>query len=547
MNRAKVKKSSNPSLSSIYFICGLAVFFTFVLNSPFIIKAFISIKETNTFFSSLLFALGLTCHLICLFISLFSLLCIKYFEKTLIIGLILISSVLSYVYAYYGYISDNQFSFMETIAKSNLKEILPYITPSFLSWFVIIGMLPTIYIYKIQLVHPPLWKNSLIKLGGICLYPLFYALTSLPSWTTYHPLLVETGLVARTPFQMIPTNFSEELYNHYKHHITPYIPYQSIGLDATNMNKTKDGKKNLLVLVVGETARSMNFELNGYARKTNPYTIKQNVISFKKVASCGTSTRVALPCLFSSSPRRTFYPFLADHQDNLLHILKRADLNLIWIDNNGAGNCQGICKSIESIVLNDLDGVVIKELRQKLKAIVNKDSFIVLHLHGSHGPDYFEKYPDSFRYFTPDCRKNDFRFCNKQALINAYDNTILYTDFVLSQVIETLQEHHTLFNSALIYTSDHGESLGEKGIYEHCTPYVIAPIEQTQVPLIVWMSDEFMKQKSLSKLCLQKKALHGAYSHDFIFHSILGLMDIQTTVYQPPLDIFESCRKTRSY
>ena len=159
----------------------------------------------------------------------------------------------------------------------------------------------------------------------------------------------------------------------------------------------------------------------------------------------------------------------------------------------------------------------------------------------------FEKYPDSFRYFTPDCRKNDFRFCNKQALINAYDNTILYTDFVLSQVIETLQEHHTLFNSALIYTSDHGESLGEKGIYEHCTPYVIAPIEQTQVPLIVWMSDEFMKQKSLSKLCLQKKALHGAYSHDFIFHSILGLMDIQTTVYQPPLDIFESCRKTRSY
>lgn len=165
----------------------------------------------------------------------------------------------------------------------------------------------------------------------------------------------------------------------------------------------------------------------------------------------------------------------------------------------------------------------------------------MLHLKGSHGQNYYTRYPNHFNQFTPACQKQEFRLCDRQTLLNAYDNSILYTDFVLHELINFLKEQNVFWNTALLYTSDHGESIGEKGIYEHGTPYLIAPQEQTIVPLIFWASDSFKEEKKLSWGCLKKEAISKKLSHDNLFHSILGLMDISTQLYEKELDLFISC------
>ena len=249
-----------------------------------------------------------------------------------------------------------------------------------------------------------------------------------------------------------------------------------------------------------------------------------------------------MPCIFSNLSRHEFFTAIADNQDNLLDILNRVGINLFWIDNNGNGNCQGVCKHVNTKILEGLDEVIVNELRTQIQQAKGKDSVFVLHLHGSHGPSYFEKYPTNFGDFKPDCRRYEFRFCDKASLDNAYDNSIQYTDYVLNEVIKILKTESKDWNPALIYTSDHGESIGEQGLYGHCAPYIIAPKEQTQVPLLIWMSQGFKTDKNISSRCLKKIENQGGFSHDNIFHSVLGLKDIKTNVYQSPLDLFESCR-----
>lgn len=520
----------------------MASYFALVLNLPFIVKTYLSAPSGTTLF----FFVALVCYLGALFISLFSLCSIKFLEKPFYILMTLMSSILSYSYVYYGTIFNGHSPVMGTLSATNWQEFVAFCTPSFLVCFIVFGIIPSILIYKIRIVRPQFLKEVAIKVLGVCVYPGFYLITALPSLPDYHALICETGLAARAPFQIVPTNFIEDVFNLVKERMMSHIPYRAVGLDATYEAQHLNGKKNLLVFVVGETARSMNFALNGYARDTNPYTSKQGVISFQKMSSCGTSTRISLPCMFSSVTRQDFFEMLAEHQDNLLDILKRAGLNVLWIDNNGANDCQGVCKRVDTIVLHGLDDIVVKEFRGQLDKLRGKDAVVVLHLHGSHGPDYYDKYPPEFQKFKPDCQQDDFRFCHREAIVNAYDNTILYSDFVLSEIINVLKQQTLFWNSALLYTSDHGESLGEQGLYEHCTPYVIAPIEQTMVPLIVWFSKSFQSEKQLSVSCMTHQSRQKSYSHDNLFHSILGVMDIKTSIYQEQLDIFKDCRLNTS-
>ena len=517
-------------------IVGLAAYFALVLNAPFIIKTHTPDIPISTFITIPLFLLSL-------FISLFSLLCVRRLEKIVFIPLTLLSSILSFGYAYYGLSFDDYSPMIATIEQTRFSELSPYLTPSFFAWFLFFGILPAYLIYQLQWVRYSFWKDSAIKCLGLLIYPVFYFSILLPSLPIYHPMLRLSGLAARLPFQIVPMNFFENAFNYYHDRWVFSFPYKEIGLDATSQSETHHQvKKNLLVLVIGETARSMNYELNGYQRKTNPYLTRKNMVSFPNVSSCGTSTRVSVPCLFSSLSRQQFSLSKASHQDNALDILKRAGFNVIWIDNNGPGDCQGVCKHMESIFTSTVDGELVNQLATQIMRLPQKDSVIILHLKGSHGPDYYTKYPPAFRQFTPDCQKNELRLCNPQTLLNAYDNTIVYTDYVLNEMIRTLKKQRANWNTGLIYTSDHGESIGRQGLYGHCAPYLIAPKEQTQVPLIVWSSPELATSKGLSMTCLHDKAVSESFSHDNFFHSILGLMNVRTTQYQNPLDVFHSCR-----
>lgn len=312
----------------------------------------------------------------------------------------------------------------------------------------------------------------------------------------------------------------------------------------------EDPYKTVLVLIIGETSRGMNFSLNGYSRQTNPYLSKEDVISFVDVTSAGTSTAVSVPCMFSHLPRTECDPVKAQNTENLLDVLQKAGYQILWLENDDG--CKGVCSRVPNKEMIEIghpalcdkdscfDEVMLEHLDDYLKK-VNQDTVVVLHLIGSHGPTYHKRYPDNFRIFTPTCDTADLQKCSRQQIINTYDNTVAYTDYIVAKAIELLKQRPN-FEAGLLYVSDHGESLGENALYLHGVPYAFAPKEQTQVPMILWMSEVMKKEDHVDYECLKEKVRPIALSHDNLFHSLLGLMEIKTELYNQQYDFFRDCR-----
>ncbi len=306
------------------------------------------------------------------------------------------------------------------------------------------------------------------------------------------------------------------------------IVLKHIATDAVKVGKTS--RTELMILVVGETARADRFSLNGYQRETNPLLAKQNVVSLSNVSSCGTSTGVSVPCMFSALGRDGYSKEAALNQQNALDVLFDHGVQILWRDNNSDSkgvatrlkyedfksptlnpNCEGECRDIG--MLSGLDKFI--ESRR------GKDILIVLHQMGNHGPEYYKRYPKEFERFKPVCMTGELQNCTRQEIDNSYDNAILYTDYFLSNVIDLLKKYDEQFATSMLYVSDHGESLGENGFYLHAAPYMIAPKEQTHVPAIVWMGKYF----DYTKEQLVPYREH-ALSHDDLFCSLLVSFEI---------------------
>lgn len=334
-------------------------------------------------------------------------------------------------------------------------------------------------------------------------------------------------------------------------------PREPVGSDARLVHVAlKTDKRRVFVLVVGETARAANFSLLGYSRQTTPELAKLDVIPFRDVTSCGTSTEVSVPCLFSEWGRQDYDERRIRNSEGLLDVLARAGYAVKWLDNQSG--CKGVCRGsgVEYEKLGpdfapDLchgdecfDAILVRRLEAELARVENethRDTVLVLHMMGNHGPAYFRRYPPEFRRFTPDCATAELRDCTREQVVNAYDNAILYTDHVLAGMVSALQARAGTIDSALLYVSDHGESLGEGGLYLHGLPYSIAPDTQTHVPMITWLSPGFVADEGLSTRCVSERG-GEPLSHDNIFHSVLGLMDVQTRAYRQDRDLFANCR-----
>jgi lipid A ethanolaminephosphotransferase len=254
--------------------------------------------------------------------------------------------------------------------------------------------------------------------------------------------------------------------------------------------------------------------------------------------------------MFSHLDKDNFSKNKANNSENILDFIANSGFSVQWRDNNTG--CKGICERVDFIDLTQIknnslcitgecfDEILLKDLRQQIIDNPN-NQVIVMHQKGSHGPAYYLRYPEEFKQFIPVCATNKLQNCDPKDINNAYDNTILYTDHVVDQVIEELKQLPSDYNTALVYISDHGESLGENNIYLHGTPYFMAPEAQTHVPFLLWFSNKFMKNFNLNTDCLNKKT-KLSFSHDNLFHSMLGLLDLETSYYQPEMDIFASCR-----
>jgi lipid A ethanolaminephosphotransferase len=308
-------------------------------------------------------------------------------------------------------------------------------------------------------------------------------------------------------------------------------------------------KPRQLLVVVGETARAQNWGLNGYRRNTTPELAQAGVINFSDVASCGSSTEVSLPCMFSPYGRRHYDREQIERHQSVLHALQRAGIPVLWRDNQSG--CKGVCDALpfdrladarDASLCNDercLDEILIHDLESRIPP-GGSDRVVVLHQLGNHGPSYFERYPARFRKFTPTCESPELGKCSREQIVNAYDNALLYTDHFLAATIGRLKGMQG-YDTAMIYVSDHGESLGENGLYLHGLPYAIAPREQTRVPMVMWFSPDFARDDRLDLACLRQRAA-GPASHDHLFSSLLGLMRVKTAVYDPAWDLLAGCR-----
>lgn len=307
----------------------------------------------------------------------------------------------------------------------------------------------------------------------------------------------------------------------------------------------------VLFLVVGETARAANFQLGGYGRATNPeLSSRPDLVYFDHATSCGTSTAISVPCMFSHLPRERFDVDQADRYTNLLDSVVKAGLAVQWRDNNAG--CKGVCARVVQASYPGkadpvhcpnsycYDEVMLTDLAARLEN-VQQDTVVIFHTIGSHGPAYSERYPPQFEVFKPACRSNELQRCTAQEVVNAYDNSILYTDHVLAKQIDLLQANASRFDSVLLYASDHGESLGEQGIYLHGMPYAFAPRVQKEVPMLFWASRGYAERTGLSLSCLKGHS-HDAISHDNLYHTVLGALSVRNAVYEPGLDLLAQCR-----
>ncbi|GAL06158.1 phosphoethanolamine transferase EptA [Photobacterium aphoticum] len=471
--------------------------------------------------------------------------------KVIIPVLILAATGVTYAMYQYGVVFDH--GMMVNVVETDTHEATSYLSPALFGWFIGLAVIPLILLWRVKVDFGASTRQLLLKKGMSILLSLVVvgAIAGL-YYKDYASLLRNHSEIKA---MINPTNFLSAGYRVLKERVyEAHLPFEVIGTDAVDRNAAlaEKGKPNVLVLVVGETARAQDYALDGYDRNTNPYLSKESILSYQNVSSCGTATAVSVPCMFSRMTHDNYDALTARHQEGLLDVLKHAGVSVTWIDNNSGS--KGVANRVNVIITqgsNDptlcpdgmcYDGILLKPLKQQL-AHIEGDTVIVLHLMGSHGPTYAKRYPKAFARFKPVCETSDLQQCSQEALINTYDNSLVYTDYILDQIIGLLKEESSKVNGAMLYMSDHGESLGEQGIYLHGMPYSIAPSQQTHIPMITWFSPTFTQHQRLDGQCMSQVAQHDKLSHDNVFHTVLGMMDISTNTYDPHLDMLAACRQ----
>ncbi|MGL6122607.1 MAG: phosphoethanolamine transferase, partial [Shewanella sp.] len=513
-----------------------ALFFVAVFNIPLFAVVQKGIEKQPEV--DLMFIATMPLFLVLALSFIFSFFSVKYLLKPFFILLTLLSSCVFFAAYQYNVLFD--YGMIENTLQTNPAEASMYVNFASIANLCLTGLLPSYFIYKADIQYRPFLKELLHKLlfmlamvVGVVIIGFFY----------YQDYSVFGRNNQELRRYIVPTYFVSHAVKYVnKNYLQAPIKYQQLGLDAKVVSVKSNDKPNLLVLVVGETARAANFQYYGYGKPTNAHTQEQGVIAFVDVSSCGTSTAVSIPCMFSRIGRDDYDPRRANAQDNVLDVLGHSGIKVQWFDNDSG--CKGVCDRVEHLVI-DLnidpalcsgkycyDQVLLNKLDEALSSAPSYDTVLVLHVIGSHGPTYYLRYPQEHRKFTPDCPRSDIQNCTQEELINTYDNTILYTDYIISQVVKKLQNKQQQFDTAMVYISDHGESLGEHGMYLHGTPYAIAPKEQTHVPMLAWVSNDFSQHNQLNMHCVAEQAAKGGFSHDNLFDTLLGLMNVNTTIYQ---------------
>jgi len=533
----------NISLTTNQLLVLTCCYISLILNIPFLMKMTNAITALDNY--SVLFLLSLPILLLSLTIIIQGTVSFRWITKPILITTVLCSSLIFYGTITYGIVFD--YGMVQNTIETDTAEALSYVNLHATLFFIIFGVIPSFLIYVVRLTFKPFFKELLSRLKLLGLSISAVLLIGMFFYSNYAAVgRNNKDLIDYiTPYKLIDASV-KFVKNHYF-----YLPLEFKVLDTTPSIVRTGEKKHVTVMVLGETARAQSFSLNGYEKPTNQYTQKQGVVSFSNMSSCGTATAVSVPCMFSRLNKENYNKREATAQQNVVDLIHLAGTDVLWISNNN-GSCKGVCTRVktEKIDTNEInplcdgeycyDEALLKPLSVKLSHLTHENTLIVLHMIGSHGPTYFKRYPEDRRVFTPDCQRSDIQNCSQEQLVNTYDNTIAYTDLVLSKIISKLsqladKEH---IETSLLYISDHGESLGESGVYLHGLPYAFAPKEQTHIPMIYW-ADPMQTDFDLS--CLKSLA-KLPITHDNVFDTLLSIMSVRTKVYNIENDPFIQCK-----
>ncbi|WP_242204526.1 MULTISPECIES: phosphoethanolamine--lipid A transferase [unclassified Pseudomonas] len=460
----------------------------------------------------------------------------------------LISAGVAYFMSQYGVMIDA--GMLRNFAETNATEVRDLLSLKLFAYILFLGVLPSWLLWKLPVNyrrwHRELFSKVIVSvasaavIGGVALAN-YQGLSSL--FRNHHEIRL----------MLVPSNYIGASAGYLREQVvSSQQPFVKIGEDAQrNPDLKLQPRKSLTVLVVGESARAENFGILGYDRDTTPKLDKEaGLIAFTDVHSCGTETAVSVPCMFSNMGRKDYDASKAKNEEGLLDVLKRAGIDVIWRDNQSG--CKGTCDRVTLQDVSNLKDPALcansecrdEILLQGLQSFIDhldKDTVLVLHQMGSHGPEYFKRYPKEYEHFTPVCESNALNNCSRESIVNGYDNTLVYTDHVLSSLIDVLRSNQDKVDTAMLYLSDHGESLGEYNLFLHGTPYMLAPEQQKHVAMLAWFSDNYQKAYSVDTHCLQMSR-DKPLSQDNLFHSMLGLLEVKSKVYQPGLDMFAGCR-----
>ncbi|NJM81345.1 MAG: phosphoethanolamine--lipid A transferase [Tabrizicola sp.] len=530
---------TRPTLSAFVLNLAVSLYLLALCNATFWSRLF-GIFEGRSV-AALVFA-GAVWALLLLVILL---LAVRQAQKPVLVALVMIAGVTSYYMDQLGVMIDREM--IQNAMTTTVAEGKHLITPAFLMHVALFGLLPSALIILVRVRRQTRWRalgGWVVATIGSAALVLGLLFTNLKGYSTVlrsnkelmgsvQPLAPISGALRYAKMMLKSTQ----------------VVVEPTGTDA------KPGpflaaatKPVLMVIVAGETGRAASWSLNGYARETNPELAQRDILYFSSATSCGTATATSLPCMFSPLTRSDYSYEGGLGHENLLDVLVHAGFKVEWWDNNtgdkdvatrvpsrfmtakdGAEFCQPEC----------IDGVFLQRL-QGVAETMTENTVIVLHQIGSHGPSYWLRYPPEREIFAPACKTPELTDCSTEEIVNAYDNTIAYTDYFLSEVIDRLDAQDRVI-PAMYYVSDHGESLGEGGIYLHGTPYFMAPEVQTHVPMVIWMSERFRASLGLDQACMAER-MGEAVSQDNMFSTVIDMLDVITTAEDEALDLADPCR-----
>lgn len=520
-----------------------SLFWALVVNRPFLAAA---LKGHEGGATGFVLALGLA--LVALHFLLLAPLATRWSTKPLLAVLIVATAFASFFMQRFSVYLDP--SMLRNVLRTDVHEARELFGWSMLPHLLLTAVLPLLLLWRVRLRPRRSWPSAIGWRLGAMLAALLLLVGAVLA--VFQPLASLMRNQKEVRYLITPANYLWSLASVAGLDArTAAGPKTPLGLDAKPGPLAAARSKPLVVvMVVGETARAANWGLNGYTRQTTPQLAQLPVIPFAEVTACGTNTEVSLPCMFAPVGRRDYDEATIRGSESLLPMLARAGVAVLWRDNQSG--CKGVCDGVPNEHMIDLkpaglcadgrclDEALLEGLDQRLLA-QRGTQLVVLHQLGNHGPSYFRRYPPGFARFQPACHSDDLRKCSQQEIVNAYDNALLYTDHVLARLIRLLQARAAQLVSAVLYVSDHGESLGENNLFLHGLPYAIAPDVQKRVPMLLWLSPGFPAAAGIDAACLRQRAAQPA-AHDHLFHTLLGLLDVHSSVYAADWDLTRGCR-----